>query len=221
MTVRKALFLLLTMTFASVTSAADLKGVGLFETLDKPWFATALYTQDRYERLDLSGEQADSEDTAETPALPMRLEFKVVEASISQRRFRQLWIDALSAVDHDSLQGHQDFTRFLGAVKGSLQQHDYLVLKQEKDHVSLSINYHEHARLSADFLNTLVTVLTAKISPVPALKHGLLGKLPKDTLRGIQRTFDHGEPTLHRISQTARWLRLPQQQSTTLASNAS
>ncbi|MCH2040221.1 MAG: hypothetical protein MK185_06265 [Saccharospirillaceae bacterium] len=219
MTVRKALFLLLTMTFTLAVQAADLKGVGLFETLDKPWFVAALYTQDRYERDDLSSKESGS-IAAETPALPMRLEFKVVESSISQRRFRQLWTDALSVIDQDSLQGQQDFVRFLGAVRGSLRQYDHIVLKQQKDHVSLSINYHEHARLSADFLNTLVTVLTAKIAPVPALKHGLLGKLPKDTLRGIQRTFDRGEPTLHRISQTARWLRLPQQ-GTTLASNAS
>lgn len=225
---KNVLFLFLIITFTPAVQAADLKGVGLFETLDKPWFATALYTQDRYERFELSGEDSG---TTVTPALPMRLEFKVVEPDISQRRFRQLWIDALSAVDHDSLQGQQDFSIFLGAVKGPLQQYDHLVLKQEKDHVSLTINYHEHARLSAGFLNTLVTVLTAKISPIPALKHGLLGKLPKATLRDIQSTFDHGEPTLRRISQTTRWLRQseqlisgsvsPEQQSTTLASNAS
>lgn len=184
-----------------IVQAADLKGVGLFETLDKPWFATALYVGGR-------GQQRDAVPAKEPwQSLPQRLELKVVEDGISQRRFRQLWQDALSAVSTESLTATKDISRFLNAVKGPLKQHDYLVLKQEKDHVSLTINYYEHARLSVDFLRALVGVLTAKIAPVPALKHGLLGKLPKERMRVIQRTLDQGEPSLHRIAQTARWLR--------------
>jgi len=206
MTGLKSLFAAASLLLAISANAADLKGIGMFETLDKPWFATALYVQDKY------GEQQTEQDASQgsdsASAIPERLEFKVVEDKISQRRFRQLWLDVLAVVQDQRLLQNGDMDEFLGAVKGSLKQNDHLVLKQEDDYVSLTINYHEHARLSRDFLASLVDVLIARIAPIPELKHGLMGTLPRDELRGIQRAFDKGEPSLHRISQTSRWLRI-------------
>lgn len=197
MTVFRTLAMTCSLLAGWSVQAAELKGVGLFEILDKPWFATALYTQ----------QSRTPGDDEQLRAIPERLEFKVVEDNISQRRFRQLWLDVLASTDYELLADDGDVALFLGAVKGSLKQDDYLVLQQEDGHVSLSINYHEHAQLSTSFLTTLVGVLTARISPIPELKHGLLGKLPEEQQRGIQKTFDQGEPSLHRISQTRRWLR--------------
>ena len=191
----KALWLVVGLSLSSVASSAELKGVGFFETLDKPWFATALYVQ------------PTEDSAAESQILPARLEFKVVEDKISQRRFRQLWMDVMAVVTDQSVFVGQDFEHFMTAFKGALQKNDLIVLAQEGESVSLTINYHEHARLSADFLGDLVAVLTARIAPIPELKHGLMGTLPRSELQTIQQAFDSGEPSLRRISQTARWLR--------------
>lgn len=192
----KALWMIVGLSLSLTTNSAELKGIGFFETLDKPWFATALYVQ-----------PADSNTTGESFQLPERLEFKVVEDKISQRRFRQLWTDVMAVVTDQSVFSGQDFEHFMTAVKGALQKNDLIVLAQEGEFVSLTINYHEHARLSSHFLGDLVAVLTARIAPIPELKHGLMGTLPRSELQTIQQAFDSGEPSLRRISQTARWLR--------------
>jgi len=195
------------MVVAFATHSADLKGVGLFETLDKPWFVTALYVEDHYDQNHDDQGSTPEQSLPTAQQRPIRLEFKVVEDRISQRRFRQLWQGVMAVVQDQSLLLNPDFERFLSVIKGPLKQHDHIVLKREQDHVALHINYHQHARLSEDFLTDLVQVLTARIAPIPELKHGLMGKLSRAELRDIQQTFDRGEPSLHRISQTSRWLR--------------
>lgn len=173
--------------------ANELKGVGLFQTLDKPWFLVALYI-DRAKQDEVS---------------PEKLELKVVEGKISVRRYRQLWQDVFAVgQSHDVWQTFgPDLQTFLQMVKGPLQQNDLLVLEHKDNATVVSLNYREHARLSADFLPLLVSTLTGRISAIPELREGLLGGLPDAEQKQLLRKFDKGEPTLGRISETARWLR--------------
>ncbi|ASP40187.1 hypothetical protein CHH28_16555 [Bacterioplanes sanyensis] len=193
--VRRLLMLMLGTTMAVAANAAELEGIGVFEKLNKPWFLTALYS--------------DAEPLVATPdGLPaMRLELKVVEEKISARKFRQLWLEALAVVHSDDalVQLDGDLERFASVVRGELTTGDHIVLEQRGDKVVVSLNYLDHAELSAEFLPTLVNTLTARIAPIPALKRGLTGELSANETRQLLNQFDRLEPSLRRISQTRRW----------------
>jgi len=190
-------WLTLLLLFCSAqTWAADPQGIGMFQTLDKPWFVVALYADGR-------------PDDDGRPMVPQKLELRVVEDSISVRRYRKLWQDVFAvAQEREVWQTYAgDLQAFFQLIKGPLEMNDQLVIEQRAEATVVSINYREHAVLSPGFLPLLVNTLTARIAPVPELRNGLLGELPEDETRSLMRQFDKSEPTLGRISETARWLR--------------
>lgn len=193
-------FVVFTLFFSSV-QAAELQGVGMFSTLNKPWFFTGLYQQD---------------------GQPARLEFRIVEEKITPYRFRQLWQQAFAvAHENDVWQQHQqDLEQFFSVLHGPLQTNDQLLVEQQDGSTVVSINYREHARLSDDFLPLLVQTLTARITLVPELREGLTGQQPAAEQRDLLRDYDRAQPSLGRIAETARWLR-QRQQAASAASSAS
>lgn len=203
---RRLLLTMLGTTMAVAANAADLEGIGVFETLNQPWFITALYSDS-----DPVVARADGR-----PA--QRLELKVVEKKISARKFAQLWTDALAVVQSPAnlAKIDADLVRFTSVVRGELKEGDHIVLEQRGEKVVVSLNYRDHAELSADFLPMLVNTLTARIAPIPQLKLGLTGGLPADQVRQLLNDFDSTEPSLRRISQTSRWLRNSDVQVSTL-----
>lgn len=200
--IRRLLALMLGTTMAWAASAAEFEGIGVFETLNKPWFLTALYAD--YDSA--PGERQ------------LRMEIKVLEDKITARKFRQLWLEVMAVGQSQaalkSLQ--RDFDAFASVIKGTLRTGDHLVLEQRGDHVAVSLNYSDHAQLSAEFLPTLVKTLTARIAPIPELKRGLTGKLAAREKRELLNQFDSTEPSLRRIAQTSRWLRQSDVQISTL-----
>lgn len=185
-------FLLVLLFFSFPVHAATMQGVGVFETLNKPWFMVGLYSNNSQEEV------------------VNRLEIRVLEERISQHRFRKLWVEALAVASDDNVwqkQGQQ-FERFFSILYGPLKLNDQLVLKREGDEAVLSINLREHARFSADFLDVLVGSLTGKIVLSPQLRAGLLGELSSKEKRDLLRDYDRLSPSLGRISETARWLRM-------------
>lgn len=194
-------FMVFTLFFTSA-QAAELQGVGVFSTLEKPWFLTGLYT--------------DKEQQ------PQRLEFRIVEEKITPYRFRQLWQQAFAvAHENDVWQQHQqDLEQFFSVLHGPLQTNDQLLVEQQDGSTVVSINYREHARLSEEFLPLLVQTLTARITLVPELREGLTGQQPAAEQRDLLRDYDRAQPSLGRIAETARWLR-QRQQAASAASSAS
>lgn len=194
---------LLTVVVALIWSfqcqADELQGVGIFQTLNKPWFLTALYT---------APVGTESHESASAVA-PQRLEFKVVEEKISAYRFRQLWQEAFAVVHSDDVWTTYaaDLNTFFALVKGPLKANDHLTIEHDGDAAVVTLNYREHARLSASFLPLLVSTLTARIAPIPELKAGLMGELPASEAKSLLLKYDRGEPSLRRIAETARWLR--------------
>lgn len=187
------LLLLLSFSCSALSQSTELKGVGRFETLDNPWFLVALY----------------GETNQQDKLVADKLELKVVEEKVSVRRFRQLWQDvfAVGADRQQWLKHSNDLSRFLELTRGPLKTNDYVVIERQGDEAVVSINYREHARLSAEFLTLMVDTLTARIAPIPELREGLLGMLPDAEQDQLVRQFIRGEPSLGRISETARWLR--------------
>ncbi|UXD88036.1 MULTISPECIES: hypothetical protein [Thalassolituus] len=195
------------------SQAAELQGVGIFQTLNKPWFLTALYTTEV--------SAADKSAVTEAPQ-PERLEFKVVEDKISAYRFRQLWQEAFAVVHGDDIWNTYaaDLGVFFDLLKGPLKTNDHLIIEQNNGAAVVSLNYREHARLSSGFLPLLVSTLTARIAPIPELKAGLLGELPASEAKTLLLKYDRGEPSLRRIAETARWLRRKEPQVSAQASVA-
>ncbi|MBU2038333.1 MAG: hypothetical protein KKH95_04255 [Gammaproteobacteria bacterium] len=199
---RNLLTVIVALIWSVQSQAAELQGVGIFQTLNKPWFLTALYT----------AEVSAADKTVATEsavAEPERLEFKVLEDKISAYRFRQLWQEAFAVVHGDDVWNTYaaDLNAFFELVKGPLKTNDHLVIEQEGDAAVVTLNYREHARLSSAFLPLLVSTLTARIAPIPELKAGLLGELPASEAKTLLLQYDRGEPSLRRIAETARWLR--------------
>jgi len=183
---------LLLLTVAGIAQSSQLQGVGSFEELNKPLFVVALY----------------SADTSLNK--PGRLEFKVVDEKISVRHFRKIWQDVFSvAQSRDVWKAYgKDLDEFLKIIKGPLISNDQLVLERHGDKTVVSLNYREHAQLSDEFLDLVVSTLTGRIAPVPVLRDGLLGQLSESERRTLLHKLDSGEPTLGRISETRRWLRM-------------
>lgn len=187
------IFLLTLLSMTSTAATTQLQGIGRFETLNNPWFLLALYGQtDEHGRRSVE-----------------RLEMKVVEDKLTVRRFRQLWQDVFAVgADRDQWHSHSDdLSRFLELTRGPLKADDFMVFERIGRDVVVSINYREHSRLSAEFLDVLVSTLTGRIAPIPQLRDGLLGLLPDSEQAQLQRQFSSREPTLGRISETGRWLR--------------
>ncbi len=186
----------------NVANAANLQGVGVFETLNKPWFMVALYVD------------------KSQPQNTNRLEIRVIERQISQQRFRQLWMDALAIAHQDNVWEKHDneFELFFSILQGPLQINDQLVLERHDNESVLKINLREHARFSSDFIEVLTVSLTGKIVLSPQLKTGLLGELPRKEAGNLLRDFDRLSPSLSRIAETARWLRMRSASMNNLAS---
>lgn len=190
---RFLLLCILTLSFSLSAHAADLQGVGVFETLNKPWFMVGLYT------------------SKSQPGVTHRLEFRVVEQRISQQRFRQLWVEALSVAHGEGVwEKHADeFEQFFSILQGPLQANDQLVMERQADETILKINLREHTRFSSDFIEVLASSMTGKIVLSPQLKAGLLSELSRKQTESLLREFDRMSPSLGRIAETARWLRMP------------
>lgn len=186
--------------FLMVASFAQAKGnlaIGAFEILDKEWFLVSL--------------SQSSPDTLSSPRVGTRLELKAMADDISPRRFRQLWQDALAVSESGDIwrEYATDFEIFFQVIQAPLIRGDHLVLEQSDQSVVVSINHYEHARLSSGFLAMVLKTLTARIAPIPELKQGLLAQLPDDEQKRLANEFANGEVSLQRISETARWLRIP------------
>ncbi|MAD43399.1 MAG: hypothetical protein CMH98_00200 [Oceanospirillaceae bacterium] len=192
------LLTILLMTVSGLAQSTQLQGVGSFEILNQPLFVVALY----------AGEDYASEAKAK-PA-PEKLEFKVVDEKISIRQYRKLWQEVFAvAQDRQVWQTYSsDLQTFFQVIKGPLINNDQIVLERRDSATVVSVNYRQHAVLSAEFLDLMVATLTARIAPVPELRAGLLGLLPEEENDDLLRQFDRSEPTLGRISETARWLRM-------------
>jgi len=156
------------------SQAAELQGVGIFQTLNKPWFLTALYTTEV--------SAADKSAVTEAPQ-PERLEFKVVEDKISAYRFRQLWQEAFAVVHGDDIWNTYaaDLGVFFDLLKGPLKTNDHLIIEQNNGAAVVSLNYREHARLSSGFLPLLlftafisINLAFVNILPIPGLDGGHL-----------------------------------------------
>lgn len=184
-------FLLLSLLFSFSANAANLQGVGVFETLNKPWFMVGLYVD------------------SNQPEIPQRIEFRVIEDKISQQRFRQILVEAIAVAHEENIwQKHADeLERFFSALQGPLRVNDRLVLERQGDESVLNINLLEHARFSAEFIDVLTISMTGKIVLSSQLRAGLLGELPNDKTQSLKRKFDLISPSLGRIAETARWLR--------------
>lgn len=198
----RILLLSLLLSFSFSASAANLQGVGVFETLNKPWFMVGLYVEHSQ------------------PEVTNRLELRVIEEKISQQRFRQLWVDALSIAHKDNVwERHVDeFEQFFSVLQGPLKLNDQLVIERQLDESILKINLREHARFSAEFMDVLATSMTGKIVLSPKLKAGLLGELPRKETESLMRNYERMSPSLGRIAETARWLRLRSTTASNLAS---
>ena len=193
---------ILFMAVVGLAQATQLQGVGSFQILNEPVFVVGLFAQDN--RFAAGKKQQNEAAVAE------KLEFKVVDDKISIRRYRQLWQDVFAvAQGRDVWDAHSaDLQTFFQVIKGPLVNNDQIVLERKDSATIVSVNYRQHAVLSAEFLDLMVSTLTARIAPVPELRAGLLGELPADESNDLLRQFDRSEPTLGRISQTARWLRI-------------
>tara|TARA_B110001454_G_scaffold46200_1_gene45385 strand:- start:1596 stop:2288 length:693 start_codon:yes stop_codon:yes gene_type:complete len=184
---------------AGDAEAAELQGYGAFSQLNKDWMLLALYSD-------------AVEDASQTPT-PQRLEIKIVTEKFSQRRFRQLWLDAL-VVEHgpekmDSIQA--EMTEFFNILQGPLKQGDALVISRSEIEglpiTDVTLNYHNLAQLSESFLDTLVQSLVGKHPPTQALKTGLMGHQKLRDQTNIAIRFGRLEPTLPRIAEISRWSR--------------
>lgn len=192
--------ILTVVAFLMVSVFAQAKGnvaIGSFEILDKEWFIVSL-------------SQPDAAGMA-IPRAGTRLELKAIADDISPRRFRQLWRDALAVSESGDIwhDFSTDFETFFDVVQAPLLNGDHLVLEQSDNSVIVSVNHYEHARLSNSFLGMVLKTLTARIAPIPELKQGLLAQLPETEQKRLSSAFATGDVSLQRISETARWLRIP------------
>lgn len=187
------------MVSTSVTLQAaepELQGYGAFSQLNKDWMLLALY-----------GDQEES-SRANTP---QRLEIKIATEKFSQRRFRQLWLDAL-VVEHGPKKMaiiQTELKQFFNILQGPLKQGDSLVIGRSEIEglpvTDVTLNYHSLAHLSEDFLGVLVQSLTGKHPPTQSLKLGLMGEKSIRDQMSLAIRFDHLEPTLPRIAEISRW----------------
>jgi hypothetical protein len=175
----------------------ELQGYGAFNRLNKDWMLLALYSK-------------EAESTLRESA-PHRLEIKVVTEKISQRRFRQLWLDALAVEYGPGKMAlmKAELDQFFNILQGPLKQGDTLVIENgDIDGLvvtNVTLNYHNLAQLSEGFLNTLVQSLVGKHPPTQVLKSGLMGNESIRHQMALAIRFDRLEPTLPRIAEISRW----------------
>ena len=178
---------------ANNTQNSELQGYGAFSNLNKVWMLMALY----------------SEVVTETNSVeqPQRLEIKIATKKISSRRFRSLWLETL-AVEHGTSKVaamQSELKQFFNILKGPLQQGDSLIIERTESASEVRINYHTLARLSRNFLPTMVQSLVGKHPPTQALKAGLMGREGLREQTNLSIHFERLEQTLPRIAEISRW----------------
>jgi len=184
--------LLFVAAFPSLGWGAE-RSYGSFEVLGKPWFIVSM------------SEAAQSDDV--NPGF--RFEFKVTEDQVSPRRFRTLWLDALTSSGADvNLHAHSaDLNLFFDAIRGELLKGDHLALEFQGDSTIMTINHYEHARMDGQFMALFIDSLTDRIAPIPALRDGLLNQISSNQRRQLEKDFMSQDVSLARVTKTARWLR--------------
>lgn len=179
----------------AIPAPVELQGYGAFSQLNKDWMIMALYTA------------VDSNNTnKEIPEID-RLEVKISSKKFSNRRFRALWLEAIS-IEHGAERIallEQDLEHFFNMLKGPLIKGDTLVIERTVGGTALSINYHQLALVSEDFLPMIVQSLVGKHPPTQALKSGLLGESSVRDQMNLSIRFERLEPTLPRISEVSKW----------------
>lgn len=174
----------------------ELQGYGAFSQLNKDWMLLALYGKEK--------------DSLSAPT-PHRLEIKIVTEKFSQRRFRQLWLEAL-AVEHgpEKMALMQiELDQFFNILQGPLKQGDALIIERNEINglavTNVTLNYHDLAQLSNGFLDSIVQSLIGKHPPTQMLKSGLMGNESVRHQMDLAIRFDRLEPTLPRIAEISRW----------------
>jgi|GEM_PF-958240 len=174
----------------------ELQGYGAFSQLNKDWMLLALYGKEENEL---------------SMATPHRLEIKIVTEKFSQRRFRQLWLEAL-AVEHgpEKMALMQiELDQFFNILQGPLKQGDALIIERNEINglavTNVTLNYHDLAQLSNGFLDSIVQSLIGKHPPTQMLKSGLMGNESVRHQMDLAIRFDRLEPTLPRIAEISRW----------------
>lgn len=197
--------LALSMFFSLSVSASSLQGLGMFEVLNKPWFMVGLHSE------------------RSQPGITSSIEIRIVEERITQQRFRQLWIDAFAISLSDEVwQRHAaDFEHIVSLLHGPLLASDQIVLERQGRESVLSINLKEHARYSSELIDVIVTALTNRVVLSSTLRAGLLGQLSDKEARDLNRDFYRLIPSLSRIAETSRWLRVKSSQVNNLAGSPS
>jgi hypothetical protein len=173
----------------------ELQGYGAFSQLNKDWMLLALYGK---------------EDSSNTTT-PHRLEIKIVTEKFSQRRFRQLWLEAL-AVEYGPnkmILMQNELDQFFNILQGPLKQGDALIIESSEVNgravTNVTLNYHDLVQLSNGFLGSLVQSLIGKHPPTQELKSGLMGNESVRHQMALAIRFDQLEPTLPRIAEISRW----------------
>lgn len=173
----------------------ELQGYGAFSHLNKDWMLIALYADKTEENGDFNSQDVQ------------RLEIKIATDKFSNRRFRSLWLEALS-IEHgaDKIEAmDKDLQTFFDMLQGPLIEADTLVIERAENGTNININYHQLATVSAEFLPLIVQSLVGKHPPTQALKSGLLGESGLRDQMNLSIRFERLEPTLPRISEVSRW----------------
>ncbi len=187
------LFVISCTLYADDLTSPELQGYGAFSNLNKDWMLMALYS--------LSND--------ETPRVkqPQRLEVRIATAKLTQRRFRQLWLETL-AVEHGThkiARQQAELDRFFNIIQAPLKRGDILVLERSAKGTTVDIDYHRLGRFSHGFIDLLVQSLIGKHPPTQALKTGLTGLASLREQVELSIRFERLEPTLPRIAKLSRW----------------
>lgn len=188
-------------------ATTELQGYGAFSHLNKDWMLMALYSKTQKNGQQLVPTSAVEESNVFNIHSVQRLEIKIATEKFSNRRFRSLWLEALS-IEHGAgkiVAMEKDLKTFFDVFQGPLIEGDTLIIERTSSGTEIRINYHQLAAVSDDFLPLVVQSLVGKHPPTQALKSGLLGE---DSLRdqmNLSIRFERLEPTLPRISEVSRW----------------
>lgn len=194
-------------TVAKPQVITELQGYGAFSHLNKNWMLMALYSNSYKAEGSFEVSSTDSKKAVLDVQDVQRLEIKIATEKLTNRRFRSLWLEALS-IEHgaDKIAAiEQDLETFFGVLQGPLIEGDTLVLERTSEGVELRINYHNLATVSEAFLPIVVQSLVGKHPPTQALKSGLLGEGSLRDQMNLSIRFERLEPTLPRIAEISRW----------------
>lgn len=185
----------------------ELQGYGAFSHLNKDWMLMALYANSHKAEDSFGATSTDNKKAVFDVQDVQRLEIKVATEKFTNRRFRSLWLEALS-IEHGAdkiIVIEQDLEKFFGVLKGPLIEGDTLVIESTSEGAELRVNYHKLATVSETFLPMIVQSLVGKHPPTQALKSGLMGESSLRDQMNLSIRFERLEPTLPRISEVSRW----------------